>query len=198
MRMIYDPSQATLFEDIDNSISLQESEDSPLECEWQDSPKMSVLSQGDSRANRIQWRGSAKDQGTNVTYGPNSTALFATLDPNGCWLRTSEDYCQVTMDGSLEEYSETWPTSGTMQSGKCYPQVPLVRHMNVNVYLSLPTPATRDYRDLSSDGQAYAAQRSRHQPSLVTESYLADFGTKHILAIYIWAMGYPPRWCDTG
>src|SRR6266704_1603955 len=42
------------------------------------------------------------------TCGENSTESFARLDQHGSWLRTYQGYSQVRMDGSLEEYSETW------------------------------------------------------------------------------------------
>src|SRR6266567_6363928 len=43
------------------------------------------------------------------TSGESSTVSFASLGPDGCWLKTYQDYYQVRMDGSLEEYSENWP-----------------------------------------------------------------------------------------
>jgi hypothetical protein len=132
---------------------------------------------------------------TSVIFGPNSTASFASLDRAGLWLKTSGDYYQATMDGSLVEFSGTWPSAGIMQHGVCYTQANLARPTKEPGYSLLPTPAARDYRDCSLN-QAYPAQRRRHQPSLATESLLAGIGGQHIAGIYVWAMGFPKDWLD--
>lgn len=45
----------------------------------------------------------------NGIYGQSSPELFASLD-RGLWLRkTCLGYSQVNLDGSLEEFSGTWP-----------------------------------------------------------------------------------------
>jgi len=54
---------------------------------------------------------------TTATSGPSSPGSFARLDPDGCWRKTCQGYCQLNLDGSLEEYCETWPHSGTVSNG---------------------------------------------------------------------------------
>ena len=68
--------------------------------------------------------------------GENTPVLFASLDPAGLWLKMSGDYFQVTVDNSLLTFSETWPSAGTMRSGMCYRQQPLVLRTSGKEYLS--------------------------------------------------------------
>ena len=62
--------------------------------------------------------------------GPSFAELSESSDPDTCWLKTSGGYFQRTLDGHLEEFCETWPNSGLMRGGKCYPQQPLVRRIS--------------------------------------------------------------------
>lgn len=89
---------------------------------------------------------SAKPAKTSATFGLTSTALFATLDRVGCWLKTYLGCFQAKMDGSLEEYSGTWPRHATMLNGACYRLRNLERHTSENEFSSWPTPQSRDYR----------------------------------------------------
>lgn len=150
--------------------------------------------QGDFPVNHIHLPVSVKLVTTNVTCGPNTEESFASLNQNGLWLKTLSDCYLVNLDGSLREYSETWPKSGTMRNGKCYPQPRLALPTLEKELLWLPTPAKRDFHDLSSSGKAYASQRVRHQPSLVTESYLAEIGGQNMAEIFTWSMGFPVDW----
>lgn len=95
----------------------------------------------------------------------------------------------------LETYSETWPSAGMMRNGIVSQLPNSARLMRGCGYSLLPTPAARDYRDLSSTGKSYAAQRLRHQPSLATEAYLAEVDGS-IANAYEWAMGFPAEWCE--
>ena len=52
-----------------------------------------------------------------VIYGMRPQGSFAKLNQNGLWVKMSEGYCQVKMDGSLEEYLGTWPKKGIMRGG---------------------------------------------------------------------------------
>lgn len=56
---------------------------------------------------------------TRVTAGRSSCASFASLGPDGCWRKTYRGYCQLTLDGSLETFSGSWPKQGTMRAGRC-------------------------------------------------------------------------------
>ncbi len=54
-------------------------------------------------------------------FGPSSTESYARFNPDGSLLRTCQDYVQSTLDGSLEEYSGTFPKQGSMRSGRLFP-----------------------------------------------------------------------------
>lgn len=84
-------------------------------------------------------------------YGQSSTASFANYDPATSSWKTS----QLCLSGDLEEFSETWPVSGTMQSGKCYERVTSDYPTDVNEFLLLPTPQ-------ASDGYASSKARLPH------------------------------------
>jgi hypothetical protein len=57
---------------------------------------------------------------TRATSGPNSPDSFASVDPDGSWRKTCQGYSQVTLDGSLETFCETWPRAGMTRSGTAY------------------------------------------------------------------------------
>lgn len=78
--------------------------------------------------------------GNAAPCGPSLPESLAKLSPDGCWLRTYQDCYQVMLDGSLEEFSETWPRSGTMQNGTVYRRQPLVPLTAVTEYSLWPTP----------------------------------------------------------
>src|ERR1017187_10285623 len=61
---------------------------------------------------------------TGADYGPNMQGFFASFDRASCSWKTS----QACLQGGLETFSETWPTSGTMRTGKCYQRAPLALH----------------------------------------------------------------------
>jgi hypothetical protein len=100
---------------------------------------------------------------------------------------------QASLVLGLDLFSGTWPRSGVMRSGVAFlhsrPACPIAATASG----LLPTPAARDYRDLSK-GEAYLSARRRHSPSLATK--LLELGV-HWTAIgtaYELAMGYPSQW----
>ena len=82
--------------------------------------EISTSLQGDSPASPIPKRVSAKRQKTIGIYGPNSTASFASFSPDGACLRTFGGYLVARLDGSLEEFSGTWPAQALMQNGQLF------------------------------------------------------------------------------
>jgi hypothetical protein len=54
-------------------------------------------------------------------FGLSSTESYARFNPDGSLLKMCQDYVQSTLDGSLEEYSGTFPKQGLMRSGRLYP-----------------------------------------------------------------------------
>ena len=79
-----------------------------------------------------------------VISGRSSGESFARLSPGGFWVKTSQDYVQVRLDGSLEEYSETWPRWGIM-SGGVAGKLPISEHPTIgNGSSLLPTVTTQE------------------------------------------------------
>ena len=72
--------------------------------------------------------------------GPNTSVSFAALSPDGYWWRTYQGSYQYLMDGSLQEYSATWPKAGTMRTGTVYRQQPSAPHIYGTGSLLWPTP----------------------------------------------------------
>lgn len=109
----------------------------------------SILYVEASPASLFQWRDDVKEWLTTDGFGAPLLSAFASLDQDGCWLKTSQGYCQrlIPMDDgavALESFSETWPSSGTMRNGKCYRRPPLVRRISEGEYSLLPTARATD------------------------------------------------------
>jgi len=60
-----------------------------------------------------------------ATSGPSTPVSFASYDHDGSWRKTCQGYSQVTLDGSLERFSETWPRAGMTRNGIAYLRSPL-------------------------------------------------------------------------
>ena len=127
------------------------SEPSPLSG----SPQMELLpiqSAADSPARTSAQQGTA--QGSTVSnrvYGANMPDLLARYDRSTSLWRTSQ-HC---LGGGLDEFSETWPRSGTMRSGIAFQLPPLVYLMSEIACGLLPTPRKdRAYQAYSSPGYA--------------------------------------------
>jgi len=103
-------------------------------------PSQLILFAEDSPASPSPAPGTAGVTKTLAGYGPNFTAPFAKLVPAGSWLKMCQGFCRRTLDGSLEEYSETWPPAGIMRNGTCYRQPPLVPRTSDFGYFLWPTP----------------------------------------------------------
>lgn len=71
-----------------------------------------------------------------AVYGPNTPELLANYDPVTSSWRTSQ---RCLVEG-LEQFSETWPRSGTMRNGTAYQLPPLVRLTDETGFGLLPTP----------------------------------------------------------
>jgi hypothetical protein len=70
---------------------------------------------------------------THGIFGPTSGTPFATYDPDGrCW-RT----CQGTFHWASDEFSETWPSSGTTASGTASRRPPSVPRTSATASSSL-------------------------------------------------------------
>lgn len=73
-----------------------------------------------SRALPSRRPGNDSGSKTSDGSGLNSPDFFAKRARGGDFLRMSGGYYQLTLDGSSDQYSETWMTSGSMRSGSLF------------------------------------------------------------------------------
>ncbi len=184
----------------------------PLTSSAEASPAKMFL----SLANAPVLKGSAQRSGQSL---PDS---FASLDPNGCWLKTCRGCTQQMMDGSLEAYSETWPRAGMMRNGTAYRLSQLVPLTDVIGCSSWPTPRAEERQQHNSRDDYVALSKAVKMWPTPT-GYLRDMDTmerarysrdqlrrmKHFGHPYQtqttgqlnptwveWLMGFPPGWTD--
>src|SRR5580692_1505017 len=104
-------------------------------------------------------------QGLDQDSGANTSDSFASFDPATSSWRTS----QLSLDGDLERYSETWPRSGMTRSGTAYRLPTLVLRTGETESGLLPTPTATPYGTTNNgqraDGSTY---RTAGTPSLQT------------------------------
>ncbi len=81
---------------------------------------------------------------TNAGSGPNSYASFAKLNPDGSWSKMYLDSFQSTLDGSFEEYLQTWPRAGSMRNGTAFLQPPSAPITSGIGSSSWPTPVANE------------------------------------------------------
>jgi DNA (cytosine-5)-methyltransferase 1 len=79
-----------------------------------------------------------------ATSGLSSSDSFASLNPDGSWRKTCQGYSQVTLDGSLARFSETWPRAGMTRNGIAYQRQPSAPLTDVTESGSWPTPTVAD------------------------------------------------------
>ena len=79
--------------------------------------------------------------GLDLACGLSSSASFAKYDPDTSSWRTS----QRSVFGGWTEYSEVWPTSGTMRDGECFQQKTWEHHICESDCLLWPTPSARQF-----------------------------------------------------
>ena len=81
-----------------------------------------------------------KDKPMKDTSGPKCSESFAKLNQDGCWEKTSGGFSQLTLDGRLEEYSQTWPKAGIVLDGYAMELVMSVRRIKEKGSLLWRTP----------------------------------------------------------
>jgi hypothetical protein len=105
---------------------------------------------------------------TSATYGASLPELFAKLDPDGSWRKTYPDCCQVNLDGSLDEYCETWPRAGMTRSGTAYRLRPLAApHRRDRVWL---------VADAVRRGRKECSVSERQRQQTVSDAHRSIFG----------------------
>jgi hypothetical protein len=101
---------------------------------------MSTSSPEGIHANRSVLRARGKGKKIRAISGHTSEMPFARFDPDTHSWRTCED----TSLSASEQFSGTWPPSGILRNGKCYPRQRLARHIVEKDSLLWPTPTTQE------------------------------------------------------
>lgn len=98
------------------------------------------------RISPSQGIGPESSKGIGAGSGISSPDSFAKLDPDSFWLKTSGGFCQLIMGGASERFCETWPRSGMMLNGSCFP-LPMLEHPTKENESGLwPTPSASQAR----------------------------------------------------
>jgi hypothetical protein len=155
-------------------------------CEMSEHTTLNPLisSAADSLASRIVSLADVGRTPMTETSGPSSPASFARFSPGGCWLRMFQGYSRQTLDGSLDEFLETWPRSGTMQNGQLYQRVAWVPHTHENACSFWPTPGAGG---TGSNARGSSARRT----AVRNGTYLSG---KVNPCLTEWLMGFPEGW----
>jgi hypothetical protein len=130
---------------------------------WPETELPPMSSREASRAKTLAWRESSAVWGKEPVpaCGPKSSDLLATYDPVTSSWRTSQT-CLVALtsgqEDGLGEFSETWPPSGIMRSGRTFQRPPWALPISEAASGLWPTPnsckASNDIRlNCSGDGR---------------------------------------------
>ena len=145
-----------------------------------------------------------------VVYGRNITGSFARFDPDSSSWRTS----QLCLIEGRQRFAETWPRSGTTQSGTAYPLPCWERPTTATGSGLLPTPTTKA-NQLAPSMMKHAGCRRLKEMMLPTPNAGSDhwggswrecggsgnalrgtvLGEQKIHPLeWEWIMGYPAGW----
>jgi len=182
------------------------------------------LSAEDSPVSPIHVQENAKALAMSVTCGQNCGELFAKLNRDGFWVKTSQDSVQVRMDGSSVEYCETWPRWGMLLGGVVGKLRMSVPRTTENGSLLLPTlmgaAATMECAGKEYCGTRHSlklTQALEMLPTPTSRDYKdtgkmenvpvnallgRELGKNHGMklqpAFAEWMMGFPPEWTALG
>ncbi len=137
-----------------------------------------------SPANPLVSPASAKLKTMSGGCGLSSPEFLASFDPD-TWLLKTSQACVVE---GWQTFSETFPKSGTMRSGRVYRLPTLAHHIGENGFGLLPTPTATDYKD-TGDPRKIAALLDNYQPRL-TRIIASRHGLIPTPNFYEWMMGY--------
>lgn len=155
-----------------------------------------------SRVNRIALVENVWHLMMSGIYGVNYSECFAKLEPHGLWQRMYQDYYQVKMDGSLEEFLGTWPKWGVIRGGIAFQPTLSVQDFGVSV---LPLWQ----RPIASDCLAWVKIRASNPRESVVKIWKRH-GQDRSIYDFVWhglsatqaadfqetMMGFPPHWTD--
>ena len=152
------------------------------------------------RANLTALWGNVWHLMTSVISGQSSGVCLANLGPDGSWVKMYGDYCQANLDGSLEEFCETWPGWGTVLDGVAMELTGLAPFISESGYSSWPTP-------LAGMGMAWTRSKKTDVQHSIHRRWKCG-GTIHCTYSMIWngvspiqatgyiemMMGFPSGW----
>jgi len=162
--------------------------------------------------NHTRWLVDEAALTTIATSGHSSPESFAKCGPDGSWLKTCQGFSQVTLDGSLARFSETWPRAGMTRNGTAYrrpPSAPLTDGTECGLW---PTPTEdgnynrKGASAKSGDGLATAVQNEvvHQRESLPTptanrrnglQSHGVNVVSGSLNPTWVeWLMGFPLGW----
>lgn len=137
-----------------------------------------------------------------VIYGLNISESFAKLTPDGLWLKMYGDYCQANLDGSLEEYCETWPDGGVVCGGIAF-RLPLAELRSRETGLpSWPRPIASDgiawKKNMKSDPMysIWKCWKNGKQDRPIYYHIWEDLSPCQSADICEMMMGFPNKWTD--
>ncbi len=137
---------------------------------------------------------------TSVIYGQSTSASFGRLNQDGLWEKTLQGYSQASLDGSLVEYCETWPTWGLMLDGQVFAPHGLEPSIRENAYSLLPTPQTTDQNTPSMQRVNAYLNGDKKKVVQLREVLLAmkgNFTNKYAPpSLYETLMGFPTGWTE--
>jgi len=145
---------------------------SPLTLSAEDSPV---------RTSVVPGRGSVY-QDRSLVFGEKCLECFASYDRDSQSLKTS----QLCLTGEWSELYATFPKTGLMRNGKCYPLVDSVPHICVRGCSLWPTPR-------ASGGGGNAGGSGGRLLAIRNGTYISG-GTSPLCQE--WLMGYPIGWTD--
>lgn len=132
---------------------------------------------GDSPASPTAPQANEKPAKMTGISGRIFSVLFGKATTDGSWVKMFLDYCQVSMEGSLERFSGNWPQAGMILSGRAYRLPRLVRRISARGSSYLPTMRAQE-------SGAYQYQHGDH--------------TKKALTLTGWVEMFPTPWASDG
>ena len=134
--------------------------------------------------------------------------IIREIDPNGCWVKTFAGYCQVKMDGSLDEFCGTWPKWGIVSDGAATQPRGLEPYIDESGYSLLPTAHASDgdgflkinKTDVQTSIWKYENSKnlgkSPHSKKLIHYFVWQQKSLNQSAELYEMIMGFPKGWTD--
>ena len=129
----------------------------------------------------------------NQDSGTNLPVSLAKLDQDGLWLKMYQGYCQMTMGGGWEQFSETWPRAGMMRNGIVYQLITSAPRNPEIEYFLWPTLCSVRFNRIAYDGGSGArAKLDRMVGKEMRLEMCAHLNPRWAE----WLMTFPDKWTD--